>query len=121
MPQYYPDNHFARVGGIVGCETRTTTNNIKNCTISYSTIMCNSAEIGATEEGKKLAPEMGIICGRANTDVGTIESCNNIDTTVYIGNLKTVTWKYGFLNLLTGSWNQAQYAGQRDIGRTAAL
>ena len=121
MPQYYPDNHFARVGGIVGCEIRTTTNNIKNCTISYSTIMCNSAEIGATEEGKKLAPEMGIICGRANTDVGTIESCNNIDTTVDIGNLKTVTWKYGFLNLLTGSWNQAQYAGQRDIGRTAAL
>lgn len=121
MSQYYPTNHFARVGGIAGCEIITTDSNINNCTISYSTIMCNSAEMGATDEGKKLAPEMGIICGRANTDIGTIQNCSNTDTTVDIGNLKTVTWKYGFLNLSTGSWNQAQYAGQRDIGRIAAL
>ena len=61
-----------------------------------------------------LAPKMGQVVGHSDVDGTT--SNNGCYGSVNIGNLKTVTWKGGFLNLVSYSHNQAQYAGNREIG-----
>ena len=116
LPQYYPSEHNAMIGGICGWNTGIIRNVENEDNPSY--IVVNNSTIsyaGGRTESRSFAPEMGLLCGRSTNNVtGTVT-----ETSINKGNLRTITWKGGFLNLVTYSWDQGQFAGNRDIGRTA--
>lgn len=94
------------IGGIVGylCSGE-----VRNC-INYDMVkIYNNAS-----DSRTLAPKMGQIVG--HSDVDGITQGNTCYGNVDIGNLQTITWKGGILNLVEYSHDQAQYAGNREIG-----
>ena len=110
MSQYYPSEHNAYVGGICG---RNDKGKISNVKLNVGGITYN----GGSTESRSLAPEMGLICGRSSK--GAQVSGTVTETTVNKGNLREVTWKGGFLNLQTYTWNQAQYVKNEIVGHVA--
>lgn len=121
MLDYYPEEHFGRAGGIVGENSNSFYNitqasgQIENCSITNVDVMCNSDYVDADHGGRSFAPEMGLFVGRATSNILVNNTYSN--SSVSGSNLTTLTWKGGFLNLQTYSWNQAQYIGNRPIGR----
>ncbi len=107
LSQYYPSEHYAYVGGICG---QNLNGAIKTNTIKYSEI----SYYGEATDSRTFAPEMGTICGRSTSD-GVIGNTVT-ETATNKGELQTLTWKGGFLNLTTYTWNQAQYVGG-EVGR----
>ena len=118
---YYSSSHYAYIGGITGINTMPSDASenyelhIKTCNVSNSEIVCASESVDADHGGKTFAPEMGLISGRSLSRY--LDNCTYTNSTVSGDNLTTLTWKGGFLNLQTYSWNQAQYMGNRLIGR----
>ena len=109
--QYADEPINAYAGSFVGWNAD---GEIKSCTTVGCTVKCNSSSITG-EKGRSFAPEIGRMCGRAAEE--HLNANKNIDTIVDKGNLHIEKWKGGFLNLVTYSWNQTQFCGDRDIGR----
>ena len=121
LPSYYPAYHYAYVGGISGLNimpleaTDSYVLNVKACSVSNSKLICASDYVDADHGGRSFAPEMGLISGLSYSNY--LQNNTYSNSSVSGPNLTTLTWKGGFLNLQTYSWNQAQYIGNRPIGR----
>lgn len=117
FPQYYPNDadnpHYAYVGGVSGWNDGGIIANVK---VNACGVMYNGDPIDGNHiDGRSLAPEMGRITGQNKNGAqvsGTVDA-----TTVNKGNLRVITWKGGFLNLVTYSHDQGQYAKNENIGR----
>ena len=111
---YYENQvKYVIAGGIVG-----NNNNgiVINCDVGVQTTVTNfNSEVPAAFE-REFAPEMGAICGRSTAN--NVMDCTFLTGTVSPNGLRTVSWKGGFLNLITYTHNQSQYAGDRLVGRT---
>ena len=120
LPSYYPAYHYAYVGGISGLNimpleaTDSYVLNVKACSVSNSKLICASDYVDADHGGRSFAPEMGLISGLSYSNY--LQNNTYSNSSVSGPNLTTLTWKGGFLNLQTYSWNQAQYIGNRPIG-----
>ena len=121
LPSYYPAYHYAYVGGISGLNimpleaTDSYVLKVKACSVSNSKLICASDYVDADHGGRSFAPEMGLISGLSYSNY--LQNNTYSNSSVSGSNLTTLTWKGGFLNLQTYSWNQAQYIGNRPIGR----
>ena len=98
---YTKDSINNSAGGIVGFSIYT---DIYECS-SFSSV--KYASTGS--ESRTLAPRMGNIAGTFK--YGKLKD-NTFTANVYYGELKVVTWKGGFLNLTTYTWDQRQYVNQ---------
>lgn len=120
LPSYYPAYHYAYVGGISGLNimpleaTDSYVLNVKACSVSNSKLICASDYVDADHGGRSFAPAMGLISGLSYSNY--LQNNTYSNSSVSGPNLTTLTWKGGFLNLQTYSWNQAQYIGNRPIG-----
>lgn len=101
--EYYASGLDGYAGGLIGYNNR---GNLMDCSVKDSKI----SYAGDKTESRSFAPAMGLLCGVAASGVnvnGTVEG----DTKVETGNLQTVTWKGGFLNLVTYTHDQRKNAG----------
>ena len=128
------------VGGVVGYNEKGT---VEHCDIGLSSITCEDnyagGIVGLNESGyvrynkvindqvtiswnggssdsRTLAPEMGIVVGRAIGGSGYIYG-NTANGKVSTNGLQVITWKGGFLWLKTYTHDQAQYAKGEEVGR----
>ena len=98
---YIKDSINNSAGGIVGYSIYTDIYECWNCSsVKYAS---------ASSESRTLAPRMGNIAGTCK--YGKMKD-NRYTANVYYGELKVVTWKGGFLNLTTYTWDQRQYVNQ---------
>ncbi len=98
---YIKDSINNSAGGIVGYSIYTDIYECWNCSsVKYAS---------ASSESRTLAPRMGNIAGTFK--YGKLKD-NRYTANVYYGELKVVTWKGGFLNLTTYTWDQRQYVNQ---------
>lgn len=62
---YNVSDHFARVGGLVGCSEYY--NLLSHCSVNDTKLSCESSPVDVAHGGNSFAPEIGFLGGRINT------------------------------------------------------